>query len=74
MGFVVEKEVMFALLRQQSTAVSHILTHWANLTFGPKSGFKNKWLASMRFRARAQFGLEIMAVCNSALYVTSFLT
>jgi len=33
--------VMFRLLRHQYSAVAHILTHSVNLTFGPKSGFKN---------------------------------
>jgi len=33
-------------------AVAHLLTPSANLSFGPKSDFKNK------FRARAEFGLR----------------
>jgi len=40
---------------------SHILTHSANLDFGPKLGFKNK------YQVRAGFELQNEAGYNSAL-------
>jgi len=36
------------LLCHQSRAEAHILTHWVNLTFEPKSGFKNKCRVGLR--------------------------
>jgi len=42
--------------------VAHILTHSANLAFGPKSGFKSKC------RARAGFGLQNEARLQLCLY------
>jgi len=43
---------MFTLLRHQSPAVVHILTHSGNFAFGPNSRFKKKC------RARAVLGLK----------------
>jgi len=41
--------VMFSLLRHIIPAIVHILTQSVYLVFGPKSGFKNMWLARARF-------------------------
>jgi len=39
---IVNYLVVMTLLRHQYPTVAHILTHSVNLTFSPKSGFKNK--------------------------------
>jgi len=50
---------MSTLLRYQYLAVAHILTQSVNLAFGPKSGFKNKCRARVRFGLRNEVHLQL---------------